>query len=158
MGAKRRERISSILWGVCFSALTVLCVVGIVASDHVDWGFGGWAWRVAGTLVLGAAAVGSFLPDWNLSGGSPLELDRTDVPADFDGFMSTYDCEPRLAAAVQSLKQGDPGPAHAMLLLSPPLQIRHHGPMVHPEVWPYRCSQALPARPDEHMVNPDPVE
>ena len=114
VGAKRRERITSILWGVFFSALTVLCVVGIVASDHVDWGFGGWAWRVAGTLVLGAAAAGSFLPDWNLSGGSSLELSRTDVPADFDGFMSTYDCEPRLAAAVQSLKQGDPGPAHTM--------------------------------------------
>ncbi len=112
--SKLRERISSLFWGTVFGLAAIACIVGIAMSDHVGWGFEGWGGRLFGTLLLAGAAFGGFLPDLRSRGDQATTADAPDL----DGFSSTYESTPSLAAAIGPLARLDPGPAHVLFRTS----------------------------------------
>lgn len=114
MASKRVERIKSIVWGLLFLAAGLGCIYAVITSPREDWEGWGWFWRIVGILVLFVVAWGCLLP--NLTGKTSNEWEResTEPRLELDGFTTTYDQNPHLAAVIAGLAHHDPRPAHAV--------------------------------------------
>ncbi len=114
MASKRLERIGSIFWGIVFFAAGIACIYGLIVLGDDDWTAWDWIWRIGGTLLLFAAAIGNFLSDLTMKADGDWEHESTASHLEIDGFTTTYDQNPYLAAAIQGLESLDPGPAHTV--------------------------------------------
>lgn len=114
MASKRVERIRSIVWGLLFLAAGLGCTYALITLRGDDWEAWGWFWRIAGILVLFVAALGNFLPDLTAKTSNEWERESTEPRLEIDGFTTTYDQNPYLAAVIAGLAHHDPAPAHAV--------------------------------------------
>jgi hypothetical protein len=124
------RKIRSIVAGVFFLLAGLAGIAGTIYVHGAAWDWWEWTWRLAGSLILAAAGVGSFLPDLSrkatrLHADRYLRLEPEHTDEMLKGYRSSLAASPITAGAMEGIARGhDVTLSHALFHTSSDPSLR----------------------------------
>lgn len=123
-------KIRSILWGIVFLASGTAGFVATIYVHNPAWDWWEWTWRLAGSVILAAAGIGSFLPDLSRKGrridvDRYLRLEPEHTEEVMKGYRSSLAASPITAGAMDGIARAhDVSLAHTLFHTSSDPSVR----------------------------------